>query len=30
VIPAVFTYVDDLALWLQRMKTKFARNHHPA
>ena len=30
VIPAMFTYVDDLALWLRRMKTKFARNHHPA
>jgi multidrug efflux pump subunit AcrB len=26
VIPAVFTYVDDLAVWLQRMKTKVLRN----
>ena len=26
VIPAMFTYVDDLAVWLQRMKTKVLRN----
>ena len=26
VIPAVFTYIDDLAQWLQRMKTRLTRN----
>ena len=26
VIPAVFTYVDDLALWLQRMKARVLRS----
>jgi multidrug efflux pump subunit AcrB len=26
VIPAMFTYVDDLAIWLQRIKTKVMRN----
>jgi len=26
VIPAMFTYVDDLAIWLQRMKTKVLRS----
>ena len=26
VIPAVFTYVDDLAVWLQRIKAKVMRS----
>lgn len=26
VIPAMFTYVDDVAIWLQRMKTKVLRS----
>jgi Cu/Ag efflux pump CusA len=26
VIPAMFTYVDDLAVWLQRMKAKVMRS----